>query len=147
MISQKVFVTGAGGYIGQHLTKVISDNGYSVISCVRKLHKPIPQHFQTVVVKDIASFNKWDVLLQGCDTIIHLAARAHIIEDSSNNPIYEFRRVNRNATLRLAEAAVATSVKRFVYVSSIGVLGVSNTIGSSFDNKSPYSPQEPYAIS
>jgi nucleoside-diphosphate-sugar epimerase len=126
---------------------MLVDYGYSVIPCVRKLYEHIPLHYQTVEVKDVASFNNWVFHLQGCDTIIHLAARAHILENSSNNSIYEFRRVNRDATLRLAEAAVATSVKRFVYVSSIGVHGVSSTIDGSFDNKSPYNPQVPYAIS
>ena len=72
MIPQKIFVTGAGGYIGRRLTNMFSDYGHSVISCVRKLQKPIPQHSKTVEVKDIASFNKWNVLLQGCDSIIHL---------------------------------------------------------------------------
>jgi len=57
-----------------------------------------------------------------------------------------FRVVNRDATLKLAQAAVNTGVKRFIYISSIGVLGDS-TYGAMFRNSSEYNPQEPYAIS
>ena len=46
----------------------------------------------------------------------------------------------------MAKAAVCANVKRFVYVSSIGVLG-NSTIGCKFDNQSECNPKEPYSIS
>lgn len=138
-------VTGANGYIGNRFCKLCTD--YIITGCVRTSKESIEGCNTVVETGDIAEFNGWGGLLQGSECVVHFAARTHIIEDSSKSPLDEFRKVNRDTTLRLAEAAVTSGVKRFVYVSSIGVLGNSSSIVGSFDNKTPYDPQDPYAIS
>ena len=146
MILKKIFITGANGYIGKRLTIKILEKGHSVTGAVRQLHGSNSQYFRQVLVGDISIFNKWNDLLHDCDCIIHLAARTHILNDITKCPIDEFRKVNRDATLQLAKSAEQLNVKRFVYLSSIGVLG-NTTVEGRFNNKTKYNPKEAYAIS
>ena len=77
--------------------------------------------------------------------VIHAAARVHMMQDRSANPLAEFRKLNRDATLALAGLAADAGVKRFVFLSSIGVNGNNNM--KPFGEKDTPNPQEPYAIS
>jgi len=94
---------------------------------------------------DIAANPDWEEVLEGVDTIVHLAARVHVRRDHAADPLAEFRRVNALATERLAEAASGRA-RRFVFVSSIGVNG-NRTIGKPFDEADPPHPHSPYAVS
>jgi nucleoside-diphosphate-sugar epimerase len=85
-------------------------------------------------------------LCAGVETVVHLAGRAHVLNDNEADPIIAFRRVNVDATLKLAKAAAASGVKRFVFVSSIGVSGT-ETLGVAFSEESVHHPQSPYAVS
>jgi len=148
MSSNRSVITGANGYIGQRLSVLLSENGVSTVGCVRSapLLRSLP--IDSIIIGDISLFTQWDQVLKNGDVVVHLAARAHILDEShhSSNAINGFKEVNRDATLRLAEAAVKANVKRFIYVSSIGVLGNSTT-ECSFSNDTLYDPREPYAVS
>ena len=74
----------------------------------------------------------WSQGLAGVDTVVHLAARVHIMHDESSDPLSEFRAVNVDGTLNLASQAAAAGVKRFVFLSSIKVNGEHTDIGSPF---------------
>jgi UDP-glucose 4-epimerase len=67
----------------------------------------------------------WQDVLTGCEVVVHLAARVHVMQEATANPLEEFRRVNVQGTLNLARQAAAAGVRRFVFVSSIKVYGVS----------------------
>ncbi len=96
---------------------------------------------------DIGSNKEFDITesLVGVDTLIHLAARAHVLSESTRNPLSEFRILNTEATLNLARQAAQAGVKRFIFLSSIGVNGINNTSPFSIDD-SP-APVEDYAVS
>nr|WP_308872821.1 NAD-dependent epimerase/dehydratase family protein [Thiothrix subterranea] len=66
------------------------------------------------------------------DTIIHLAARVHVMHDTATDPLTEFRRTNTAATLNLAQQAAAAGVRRLIYLSSIKVNGESTAPGQPF---------------
>ena len=83
--------------------------------------------------------------LQGVQTVIHLAARVHVMSDTATDPLGEFRRVNRDWTDRLARAAAGQGVRRFVYLSSIKVNGEQST--TPFTEQDVPNPQDPYGIS
>jgi len=84
--------------------------------------------------------------MRGAHAVIHLAARAHVTHETLREPLQEFRRINRDGTLAMAEMAARSGVTRFVFVSSIGVLG--NASGSrAFREEDVPSPLEPYAVS
>ncbi len=97
-------------------------------------------------VGDISELTNWSDAVKGCDVIVHTAGRAHILNDDAVDRLTEFRRVNRDATLKLAEDAAAAGVKHFIFISSIGVNG-NSTHGVPFTEQSIPQPISDYAIS
>ena len=144
----RVLITGVNGYVGNRLHSVLKQHNFSVSGSVRESQGSGSIDNKLIVTGDISSFDNWYQVLSDIDIIIHLAAMAHIISETSDESkmLDKYRAVNRDATLRLAQGAVDAGVRRFVYVSSIGVLG-NATIDYIFDNRSNYNPQESYAVS
>jgi nucleoside-diphosphate-sugar epimerase len=89
----------------------------------------------------------WLAALQGVDTLVHCAARAHVLHDRAIDPLAEYRRVNVAGTLRLAEQAAAMGVQRFVYMSSIGVNGVLSPPDKVFTEADKPTPHNAYTLS
>lgn len=143
----RVLVTGANGFVGSQLCKILVEGGYDVRAALRRLH---PQDGlaaqERVVVDDIGPDTRWDEALSSVDCVVHLAARVHVMKEVAADPLNEFRKVNRTGTVCLAEQAAEQGVKRFVYVSSIKVNG-EETIGHSFSAGDLPNPLEPYAVS
>lgn len=139
----KTLITGASGYIGGSLCKSLAARGFFVKGIGRSPITPagVAQYGCVDLEKDPV-----DELLQGVETIVHLAGRAHVLNEAAADPITLFRRVNVDATLQLAKSAVASGVKRFVFVSSIGVNGT-ETGEAPFTEESGDHPHSPYAIS
>jgi len=147
-MTQKVVLTGGSGYVGTRLTQVLVDAGFKVSILVK--NKCLAQSGESVECKtigDMCDVLDWKIHLNDADYVIHLAARAHIIKESSNAPLDDFMKVNCDATVRLASCAATVGIRRFIYISTIGVLGNSNTSKNTFDNYSKYDPQDMYSIS
>jgi nucleoside-diphosphate-sugar epimerase len=87
-----------------------------------------------------------DAALSGANVVVHLAARAHVLRETELDPDAAFRRSNVDATVRLVEGAARVGVRRFVFVSSIGVNG-NQTRGTPFTESDVPAPVEPYAKS
>jgi UDP-glucose 4-epimerase len=128
-----IAVTGADGFIGRELCGVLRRNGYEARAFGRSSACG-------------ADHDGWRGVLSGVDAVIHLAGRAHVIKEVVEDPLKEFRKVNVDGTLGVAQAAREAGVSRFVFVSSIGVLG--NDSGSGvFSEETRPAPGEPYAVS
>lgn len=138
----KVLITGVNGFIGKSLKAHLKSVGHDVAGTSRWPNSG----FDVVVIPEIDEATEWDEALKGVDVVIHLAARAHIIHDNIQDPMTEYDRTNHLGTKRLAEECVKKNIKRFIYVSSIGVNG-SCTQKHAFSEKFTPSPKEPYAIS
>ncbi len=137
-----VLLTGASGFIGGRLAALVSDDFYlRQIFRVEPSEKPISDY----VLCEINDDCNWSKVLKGIDVVVHCAGRAHLLNDKSNDPIAEFRKVNVDMTLCLAQAAVDFGIKRFVFLSSIGVNGNMNS--SPFLETDIPLPIENYAIS
>jgi nucleoside-diphosphate-sugar epimerase len=80
------------------------------------------------------------------DIVIHLAARVHIMQDTATDPLQEFRKVNTFGTERLARQAAKANVKRFVFMSTIGVNGNSSGERAFTENSDPH-PHNSYSVS
>jgi nucleoside-diphosphate-sugar epimerase len=80
-------------------------------------------------------------------TVIHAAARAHIMKDEVADPLAEYRRVNVDGTLNLARQAAAAGVKRFIFISSIKVNGEQTPLGQPFTADDTPAPEDAYGIS
>ena len=144
---QRVLVTGANGYIGSLLGLLLSSSGYLTRGAIRaKPNNKISGYDELSVVGDIHSKTDWSAALIGVEYIVHLAARAHVIKDQSMDAKSIYMEVNCNGTLNLAKQAVKAGVKRFIYISSIGVLG-NMSKSSPLTNNSEYAPTNAYAFS
>ena len=100
-----------------------------------------------VTVGEIGSSTDWSLALQGARTVIHCAARVHVMQDSAADPLAAFRAVNLEGTRRLAEVAAEVGVRRLVFLSSIKVNGESTAPGSPFRASDPPRPSDAYAVS
>ncbi len=124
---KNILVTGANGFIGRHLCPYLVNQGYSVRAALRSLRAD--WHLcEPVVIGDISVGSDWRQALQGVDCVVHLAGRAHVMRESTNDPLSLFRQVNVEASLRLAEQAAEAGVGRFIYLSSIKVNGESSPL-------------------
>jgi len=142
----KVLVTGATGFVGSELIRQLAARALDVVGCVRSADSVLPVGVERFVVDDLTKIDiNWPLVLGSVDVVVHAAARAHIMNDEVLDPLSEFRKVNCDATLRLARAAAESGVKRFVFISSIGVNGCITTQPfKELDNAHPHSP---YAVS
>lgn len=138
-------MTGADGFVGRALSASLHKSGNSVIAAVRGSQAVTTPGVRNVQIADICTAN-WERLLEGVDAVVHLAARAHVVRERNSNALEEFRAVNVQPTIDLFRACQVTAVKRFVFVSSIGVNGKLTT-GTPFTETDLANPTEPYAIS
>jgi nucleoside-diphosphate-sugar epimerase len=122
------------------------DNGNQVHGVMRS-HPNNESRFSQVVIADIKQNINWIPYLQDIQVIIHLAARVHVMDESHPDSLAEFQHINVHATVRLAEQAALSGVKRFVYVSSIKVNGEYSVSGHPFSELDLPAPQDPYGIS
>ncbi|MDG2002319.1 MAG: NAD-dependent epimerase/dehydratase family protein, partial [Novosphingobium sp.] len=145
MPSQHVLLTGPTGFLGSVVLAELLQAGYRVTAAVRHRSENFPPEAQQAVVGDLASCPDWSSALDRIDAVIHLAARAHVLKEDAEDPLSLFRKVNCDATLDLANAAVAAGVEQFVFVSTIGVNGAV-TYGAAFGPDDEPNPRSPYAI-
>lgn len=136
-----IFVTGANGFVGLKVSKVL-EQSYKLKKSVRSMFEPCKSEF--ICVGAINSHTVWP-LLKEQDAVIHTAARVHVPPNNTSDPFSEFRTVNVDGTLNLARQAAEAGVKRFIFLSSIGVNGVSNK--APFTVNDTPNPTEPYAQS
>lgn len=135
---KKILITGASGFIGAKVSELLCSS-YQV---VRQYH--CAQSFSDAnndICAEISSNTDWYDALTEVDTVIHLAAVAH---NKAIDPNY-INEVNVKGTINLAQQAAQSSVKRFIFMSSIGVLG-NNTKVPFDENHTPF-PHSQYTHS
>ena len=142
-----ILVTGATGFVGHRLCTKLLAEGWSVRGTLLpdEVLAALPPDVEPALVEPLGPETPWQHALTGIDTIVHLAARVHVMDDRAADPLQIFREVNRNGTVQLAREAVAAGVKRLVFVSSIKVNGEESP--APYHAASPFNPQDPYGIS
>ncbi len=144
---QNVLVTGANGFIGNAFCRRMLAEGRPVRGAIRSLSpkSALPPGMEAVEVGSIGPSTEWETALEGIDTVVHLAARVHVMDEGSADPITAYREVNLAGTRRLAQLAASKAVQRFVYVSSIKVNGEGRSTPYTGDEMP--APVDPYGIS
>lgn len=137
----KLLVTGANGYVGSALCRALCDHQISFVGSVREKTAQ-----SQIKIGNLTGATKWSDALSGCDVIIHLAARVHVMKDKVSDPIAAYRETNVAATMNLARQAVELGVRRFVFVSSVKVNG-EVTKDQSFTPHDIPMPIDPYGQS
>lgn len=137
----QITVTGGTGLVGKALlSRLENERGLYATSAVRK--KPALE--REVVAPDLrlGASARWGSVLAQSDTVVHLAATL----PWGNTSEAELRTVNVEGTVALARAAIDADVKRFIFVSTLGVHGI--TSGNvPFTPESPIRPSGRYAES
>ncbi len=136
----RVLVSGASGFIGSALCPHLVALAHEVVPAVRQ---PSGIVSERIVCDEVS----WKAALKGCDSVIHLAARVHVMQDLERDSLQAYRANNVDATIKLATLAVAAGVRRFVFMSTIKVNGEETVPGLSFRPDDPPNPKDPYAIS
>ena len=141
----KILLTGATGFIGKALVSELIKQDFDLSIAVRQKTNLFPNKVKQYVVGDFESNPDFSNVLTKIDCIIHLAGKAHVIDETKVSILEKYRKINTKFTLNLAKQAETAGVKRFIFLSSIGVNGKQNT-KPFLENDTP-NPQEPYAIS
>lgn len=142
---KRILVTGANGFVGKHLTKKLIENNYEVIASSRKKLN-ISGLKDQFLINTLDENVDWTKALDGCSTIIHLAARAHITNEKTKNSINKYKKINTCASINLAKQAAKAGIKKFIFISTIGVNG-SKTNGLPFLYNDEPKPHSPYSVS
>ena len=142
-----ILVTGASGFIGTALCRHLVRQGRRVVGVVRRPSAKLPAGVERRVIPDIGLATDWSGQLGDVDTVIHLAARVHVMRERAVSPLYAFRYVNTYGTRKLAKACVAQGVRRLVYISSVKALGDGRPDGSPYRDDDVPAPTDAYGQS
>lgn len=146
---KKILVTGPDGFVGTALCAELLERGFAVRGAQWQ-PAPLPAGCESVVVGNIGGETDWSDVLVGVDTVVHLAARVHMMKDQAADPLAAFRAVNVEGTRRLAEAAAKSGVRRFILMSTVKVNGEEtgdDGLTSVFSESDNATPQDAYGIS
>ncbi len=118
----KVLVTGAAGFIGSHVTRLLVEQGRSVKALIKKGERTqnIANLPVEIIEGDILDAGLMESALQGCDTLYHLAA-IYAVWHPNEKIIYD---VNVRGSEIVLEAARKVGIKKVVYTSSIAGIGL-----------------------
>ncbi len=140
-----ILITGGTGFIGNALvSSLLQQKSINLRLAVRKIIKCMTS-FEIAHVGNINYETNWQEALTNIDTVIHLAARAHILDDKAPNPEQEFHKVNVEGTANLVKQSIAAGVKHFIFISSIGAMATLSQ--QTLNENSPCNPQTYYGKS
>lgn len=142
-----ILITGANGFVGSALVTRLLADGAAIRACVRQACAALPAGAKDVVVATLAPDFDWHAALTDVDVVVHVAARVHVMHESAQDVLAEYRRVNVEGTMNLVRQAAAAGVRRFVFLSSVKVHGEATERGRPFSEDDPPAPQDPYGVS
>jgi nucleoside-diphosphate-sugar epimerase len=169
-----IVVTGANGFVGQVLSARLAHDNLPARLIVR--HSPLNLNHNLIVnehtypnpnsnsnpnpnpnpnsnsthqfaVGHISADTDWSKALKDAQSVVHLASRAHVLNEQSANPAALYQQINVDSTVNLAKQAAASGVKRFIFVSTIKVNGESTQLGNPFSINDMPDPQDAYSLS
>lgn len=120
-----LFITGAPGFVGSTFIKRHLQENVQLTAAVLAGEEVghLPDTVKRTTLEPLSELSDYTSALQNIDVVIHLAARVHVMQETAADPLQEFRKVNLYGTERLARQAAKACVKRFVFMSTIGVNG------------------------
>ncbi|MGI9344231.1 MAG: NAD-dependent epimerase/dehydratase family protein [Gammaproteobacteria bacterium] len=144
----RVLVTGSTGFIGDALLAHLdADVKFDAVGSTRSELDSATAEPKRITVGELGVDTDWRLALDRVDTVVHAAARVHVMGDTGADALATYRNVNVTGTLRLAEQARAAGVSRFVFLSSVKVNGESTEPGKPFTGADAPAPVDSYGIS
>jgi UDP-glucose 4-epimerase len=149
MNMQNVLLTGATGFIGRHLFTTLVRNGFVCRTLVRDVNAArsigIPEG--SILEAQIEAINGNVLPFKGIDTIIHSAALVHQMKNTDSPLLETYRRINRDGTLRLAKTGLDAGIQKFIFLSTVKVMGDFEGTSKILNEKDVPAPSDPYSIS
>ena len=138
-MSQKVFITGASGWLGSNLVEKLIQRGNKLVCLIERKEyrnvsnwKKYPKDLLEIIVGDILDSTTYSPHLETCDSVIHTAAAQH------PKKISDIYLINHSATILLAKEAIKNGIKKFIFISSSSVLGENTEKNRPLNDESPY---------
>lgn len=145
-MKELVAVTGADGFIGSQLCKTLVGDGFAVRALQRKTESSRVQGIEYFPIGDIDADTDWSKALNGVSSVVHLAGRAHRMDDRHTDAADVYYTVNVEGTRRLAEFASSAGIRRIVFLSTVKIHG-ERTEDKAFNEDDPPNAVGPYATS
>jgi nucleoside-diphosphate-sugar epimerase len=140
--SRKLLVTGASGFLGSEILRLVPADAWQIRGLVRNPHNRVPG--VETVVGDIGDRKALEKACEGVAAVIHAAGLAHVFGRAARDQ-HRFTAVNEAGTANVVDAALDAGVSNFVLISSVSVYG--SYPGAQCDETVPCNPRGPYAIS
>lgn len=140
--NRKILITGANGFVGSALVRLMVARGLDVLPVVRTA--PLESAPTSVGIGDMLDFDGWESLMSGVDVVVHLAAKVHQAEGVSEE---EYRAANVDVTSKMAAAARRAGVRRIIYLSTVKVNGERTAAGEKFSGNDKPAPEDAYGRS
>lgn len=141
-------ITGSNGLVGQALVQELARRGRPGLrAAARQPAAGLPPGVVPLNLPTLQANADFGAMLVGVSTVLHTAARVHVMDDRALDPLKAFREVNTVGTLNLAKQAAAAGVRRFVFVSSVKVNGEATAPGHAFHHDDAPRPLDPYGVS
>ena len=136
-----VAITGASGFVGNFLSSFLEGQGFTVRRLSRQFctsHTPCPE---------LSPFSDWSEALKGVSIVIHCAAKVHSSAADTELLRRTYYRINVDGVRQLLNCCAESSVKHFIFLSSVKVNGESTSLSEPFSLNSLEQPQGLYANS
>lgn len=136
-----ILVTGVTGFVCKSLIPELIAQGHNITLISRQANHNL--YGCKTIVCDLNNHLSFGDAISSTDVLIHLAGRAHVLNETSQNPYQTYAEINVNATKNLANLAAKNGVKRFIFLSSVKVNGEETTEFAFNENNSP-KPEDDY---
>lgn len=141
-----VLITGASGFVGGALYERIRASDKMRARPVFR-NRTTDQPADAAIVEQPFAVADWSTALHGVTTVVHAAARVHVMDETASDPDAAFEDANVKGTMNLARQSAAARVRRFVFVSSIKVNGEQTEPGKPFRATDRPAPEDAYGRS
>ena len=132
-------VTGANGFVGQHLCAALRRRGLPARAVVRA-GRPAPEAAERAEIADLADRRGLARAFAGVDRVVHLAGRAHVLRGEGGDALVAFRATNVGGTEAVLAAAIDAGVRQVVLVSSLAAAGGEQPDPHGADGDAPTTP-------
>jgi nucleoside-diphosphate-sugar epimerase len=140
-------VTGSTGFVGRALLPLLTRKGVVVRQAVRQRTGDVEHRNRELFGFDLLDpHTDWTPALQGMDAVIHLAGQVPTLNKGMDPGFSGYAAANFRSTENLAEQAAGMGVRRFVFISTIKVLGEISQ-DAVLTDQTPVNPEDGYALS
>ena len=139
--SLKILLTGGSGFVG---SAILRDEFFKEAVSIGRTR---PKHHSLHIYSEICADTVYRDLLKNVDIVVHAAGRAHVLTGDLETEKVLMNATNHLATVNLAKQCAAAGVKKFIFLSSVKVLGENTNDGEVFEHCSHLNPHGPYADS